>query len=84
MKIRFTTDRTLHDGTKFVKGQVYDLNEASGNRWIRRGVAVVVPDGSELEVAAVASPENAKRPRGRPRKVVEDAPDVESNGRSDD
>lgn len=84
MKIRFTADRVLDDGTKFEKGQVYDLVETSAMRWIKRQVAELVtepePDSkaSDLEeVASVESPETAvRRPRGRPRKVVADAVDV--------
>ena len=83
MKIRFLEDRVLRDGTRFDKGSVHDLNDASANRWIRRGAAAVVRDGSDLEIAAAESPENAKRPRGRPRKVVVDATDAESDGSAD-
>jgi hypothetical protein len=45
MKVKFLQDRTVKavDGETFEKDKVYDLSEASAERWIRRGVAVAAP-----------------------------------------
>jgi hypothetical protein len=41
VKVKFLETRTVKDGTgtTFEEGKVYDLEDASAVRWIRRGVA---------------------------------------------
>lgn len=43
-KVRFLEDRIVRDGsgTSFEKGRVYDLPDASAERWLRRGAAEAV------------------------------------------
>lgn len=36
MKVRFNQDVDVGDGQTFTQGKVYDLNDASAYRWIRR------------------------------------------------
>lgn len=54
-KIRFLQDRSTVEAAPqhFKAGQVYELNDASCERWVRRGVA-------EHVVAAARSPKQAK------------------------
>lgn len=71
--VRFSETCALRDGSAtFEAGKVYELNEASAQRWIRRSKAVAVdsPDKrSAPETAAVAPAETAVKPQGRPRKL---------------
>lgn len=63
MKVRFTETRVADDWRKgtdaeerYEAGRVYDLPEASAQRWISRGACVAVPDA-----VSVAPPEVRKR-----------------------
>ncbi len=71
--VRFTQTCALRDGSAtFEQGKVYELNEASAQRWIRRSKAVAVngPDKPSVpETAAVEPAETAVKPQGRPRKL---------------
>ncbi len=56
MKVKFTQDRVVLDGlegtdeeTRFEAGKVYDLPVTSADRWIQRGIAVLVDDGASEE-----------------------------------
>lgn len=58
-RCRFLVDRQV-DGIEpqtFSAGEVYDLPRASVDRWVRRGVAVEVPD----EPAVTSQPKSAKK-----------------------
>lgn len=68
MKIRFFQDTAKLDGTgeDFKSGEVYDLNDASAYRWVRRGLAEYVT-------------ESEPKKRGRPskQKAEPDGPDTD-------
>ena len=58
MKITFTVDVALADGTPGLAGQTYELNEASARRWLRRGKAVEAGK-APVETAAVDKAEKS-------------------------
>ncbi|TGY87350.1 hypothetical protein E5163_14880 [Marinicauda algicola] len=62
MKVRFTQTRVVadeHEGTdretRFEQDRVYDLPEASAERWIARGVAVAVSESEAKPASAPAA-----------------------------
>ena len=67
MKIRFIKQpRPNAGGEEFAVGEVYELDDPSAWRWVRRKVAEVV----EIETADAAP----KKRRGRPRKSATQGP----------
>ena len=62
MKIKFVTDAIVHvEGipkTLFSTGDIQELNDASADRWLRRGVAKLVP---EKKAAKKTSKKSAKK-----------------------
>lgn len=62
MKVRFLVTRTVQavDGETYEAGQVYDLPDASAQRWKDRGVAVD-DDGTGPVATAAQKPATGKR-----------------------
>lgn len=72
MRVRFVKSPGIHaGGDEFAIGEVYDLDDPSAWRWVRRKVAEVV----EVETADAAP----RKRRGRPRKTkdITDGPDAD-------
>ena len=75
--IRFTKQPSERSGgSEYEVGQVVDLKSESASRWVRRGVAVFVDDDAKapVETAALKAPEQAMKPRPKP-KVAKEAGD---------
>lgn len=74
MKVKFTQTRTTKEKNPvtFREGEVHDLNTASAQHWINRGVAV------EVEVHGKKVSEPTPQSRGQDTLVVE-APEPKEN-----
>lgn len=62
-KVKFLESRTVQaaDGETYTKGEVHDLPPDSCHHWVRRGVAVFVPDA----VNKVSPPK--PKPKSKPK-----------------
>jgi hypothetical protein len=83
MKIKFTQNREEKTGVKetgrsFKKDEVYEVNEASAQHWINRGVAVRVPDSTRVtkEYDAPSEEEAAQLKSNAASHDVKDAKDA--------
>ena len=72
-KLRFLSDAVIDvtGGTEtlFRSGEVQTLNKASAFRWVRRGVAVEIPESVEIPKDPVATSDSAPKRLGRPPKT---------------
>lgn len=61
-KVQFTETRTRRDseGKTFHAGEVYDLPRDQADRWVRRNVAVILPDDAPAPVATTVTEAGSK------------------------